>query len=262
MTWKRVWGPVGVVLVGKADVFYLTKGTNLSPTGDIYACRGSGCVRVGGPGKGFVLAQIDETGERLVGLAPDGSGVWLLQPRHNTSLESFEPSWVQIRDFTGTIFGGGAGLFATDPKNGDIYAYAGAPFAWTRIGSRGDAFAVGAHTLYGLAPADEPEAQRGVYRWLGVPGEWQQIGRHARNIYAGGEALYAVDPDKGDIYKYNGTPFDWTRVGGPGQMFAVDDWGTLYGLSGPGSTAHTAGVYRWRGAPGQWEKIGDLAHQI
>jgi len=69
--------------------------------------------------------------------------------------------------------------------------------------------------------------------------------------------IYAV-PSSGDgIYRYDGAPMTWTKVGGPGKMFALDDYGQLYGLSPDGN-----GVYRYNGIPTKWTQIGGPAGVI
>ena len=86
---------------------------------------------------------------------------------------------------------------------------------------------------------------------------WIQIGGPAAAIYAGGNELFATNPDSGDIYRYNGSPFDWTKVGGPGLTFAVNGLGELFGISPDGG-----GVFYWTGTPEQWTQIGGPAGNI
>lgn len=71
----------------------------------------------------------------------------------------------------------------------------------------------------------------------------------AKNIYAGGAGLFATNPKTGHIYQYNGTPDQWTEIGGPGATFTVSDT-HLYGL-----TPDRSATYRWDGAAG-WTRIG------
>jgi hypothetical protein len=76
-------------------------------------------------------------------------------------------------------------------------------------------------------------------------------------IYAGGAELFAVSPATGDIYRYNGVPNSWTRIGGPGKMFAADYNGRLYGISPDGGA-----VFMYTGTPMKWNKIGGAAESI
>jgi len=86
---------------------------------------------------------------------------------------------------------------------------------------------------------------------------WEQIGTAASAIYAGGNRLFATNPGSGDIYEYNGTPGSWTKVGGPGNMFAVGGMGQLYGIS-----PDMSGVWKYDGTPMNWTKIGGPASKI
>ena len=92
---------------------------------------------------------------------------------------------------------------------------------------------------------------------------WQQIwgpvgtvmGYH--DVIKGTSVIYATEHSTGDIYRYDGNPFKWTKVGGPGSMFAVDSKGSLYGLS-----PDKKGVFRYTGTPGKWTQIGGPAASI
>ncbi len=69
--------------------------------------------------------------------------------------------------------------------------------------------------------------------------------------------IYAVPLSGDGIYRYDGKPMAWTKIGGPGKMFALNDYGFLYGLSPDGS-----GVYSYDGTPGKWTQIGGPAGTI
>jgi hypothetical protein len=66
-----------------------------------------------------------------------------------------------------------------------------------------------------------------------------------------GLLLYATPVNGDGIYRYDGSPMAWTKIGGPGKMFALDDHGHLYGLSPDGG-----GVFRYDGSPMKWTQIG------
>ncbi len=76
-------------------------------------------------------------------------------------------------------------------------------------------------------------------------------------MYGGGDELFATDPKTGDIYRYNRTPLYWTKIGGPGKMFAVDSYGELYGIAPDGKS-----VWQYDGKPMKWTKIGGSAGHI
>lgn len=86
-------------------------------------------------------------------------------------------------------------------------------------------------------------------------GMWRVIGGPAAAIFAGKAGLFATNPDTGDIWRYEGTPETWTRVGGPGATFAVGS--QLYGLS-----PDRCGVWAFTGTPLQWTQVGESAQAI
>jgi len=219
-------------------------------------------------------------------------------------------------------------LYATERSTGDLYAFAGTGMAsWHRIGGPGKGFAVaGMGSLYGLTPNGAAVVQyvvatgawnpvggaagaiygavdrtgHGLYatnpqsgalysyngtswtqisvaakafafgsdgrayrlaadgsavdRYDGTPGQWTQIGGAAAAIHAAGTSLYATDPATGDLHRYAGSPFSWVLIGGPARMFAVGDDDHLYGLAVDGSA-----VFQYTGYPLRWLKIGGPA---
>jgi len=92
---------------------------------------------------------------------------------------------------------------------------------------------------------------------------WQQIWGPAGTVVGyydvikGTSVIYATELSTGDIFRYDGTPFKWTKVGGPGKIFAVNSKGDLYGLSPDGK-----GVFQYTGTPGKWTQIGGPANGI
>lgn len=91
---------------------------------------------------------------------------------------------------------------------------------------------------------------------------WQRIGGSAKDVIVGHDNIegmtmvYAVSPTTGDIFKYDGVPLSWTKIGGPGKKF-VTSAGIVYGLSPDGK-----GIYKWKGTPLQWTQIGGPAKEI
>jgi hypothetical protein len=69
--------------------------------------------------------------------------------------------------------------------------------------------------------------------------------------------IFAVPTSKDGIYQYDKVTSMWTKIGGPGKMFALDDSAHLYGLSPDGS-----GVYSYSGSPNKWTQIGGPANAI
>lgn len=89
---------------------------------------------------------------------------------------------------------------------------------------------------------------------------WENIGGTAKSVIVGHDNLstmvYAINSTTGDIYKYDGIPLSWTKIGGLGKMFTTTG-GMVYGLSPDGN-----GVYEWSGVPEEWIQIGGPAKKI
>jgi hypothetical protein len=193
------------------------------------------------------MFALDDSGH-LYGLSPDGSGVF--------SYNGKPMEWTQIGGPAGNIYAGGGSLFATNPDTGDIYKYQGTPWSWIRAGGPGKMFAVDTNgKLYGVSPGGA-----GLYSYDDAANAWTRIADQASAVYAGGSNVYATMGSSSEVYRYNNVPLDWTKIGGQGKMFAVDDAGNLYRLSLDGKEVTR---YEIVGAPGsEWTKVGDAAGKI
>jgi len=134
----------------------------------------------------FAVGPADAQQPNLVGLSPDGGGVYLLI--YEADQQGLTARWEQIGGPAGAIYAGEAGIFASNPDSGDLYAYDGTPMSWTRIGGPGKTFAV-AGQLYGLSPDSS-----GVWQYSGTPMQWSQIGGPAQRIATGPDQVCAVEP--------------------------------------------------------------------
>ena len=54
-----------------------------------------------------------------------------------------------------------------------------------------------------------------------------------------------------DLYRYNGTPFSWTRIGSPARSIAINDKGEVFAIAPDGNS-----IWKWNGAPDSWTQIG------
>ncbi|KUN99694.1 tectonin domain-containing protein [Streptomyces caeruleatus] len=178
---------------------------------------------------------------RLYALAEDRSGVY----------ERGDGGWRRIGGPAGRLYAGGAGVFATNPKDGRIFKYGGTPGSWTWIGTSGAEFTIGGNTLYGLTPKRDA-----VLRWTGSGSHWTRIGGPARHIHGGGAGLFATDPGDGRVRKFLGRAGAWKQIGGMGLTFAVDGR-TIHGISPDGSA-----VYRWTGYGTTWVRVGGPAVRL
>ncbi|MER8044507.1 peptidoglycan DD-metalloendopeptidase family protein [Streptomyces sp. NPDC094032] len=177
-------------------------------------------------------------GSSLFALSPDRSGVF--QWSGNGT------AWNKVGGAAGTLYAGGAGVFATNPATGDLYKMNG-PNNWAKVGGPAKTFAVTGNGLFGLSPDGTA-----VFQWSGNGTTWNKVGGAAGTLYAGGAGLFATDPATGDLYKMNG-PNNWAKVGGPAKTFAVTGNG-LFGLSPDGT-----GVFQWSGNGTVWNKVGGAA---
>jgi hypothetical protein len=231
---QSVWEWVG----DAAGQLYGGEGTLLRThpaTGDVYKYlnKPGEWQRIGGPGRTFAF------GPAIFGLSPDGSGVYEYDAQNNV--------WTKVGGQAKWIYGGQAGLFATDPGTGNINVYLGGG-KWDTAGTAGAHFTVGKR-LYGLAPDHSA-----VNRWEGCQA-WTTVGpQPAGWIWARGTTLLATNPTTGNVYLYNGS--SWSQVGTPGADFAPDAFGNIYALA-PDKGA----VFRYEGTSG-WSRIGTPAAQI
>ncbi|MFF9908991.1 hypothetical protein [Streptomyces sp. NPDC013457] len=189
------------------------------------------------------LSTIVTAQNTLYARSADGSGVYQWTGRGTV--------WVKVGGPARHLYGGGAGLFATNPHTGNIYRYDPTRRTWTGIGGPGKSFVMDTTRLYGLSPDGS-----GIYQWTGKPGQWTKIWDHTRNVYGGPAGLFATNPSNGNIYRYHPATRSWSLTGGPGRTFATDGK-HLYGLSPDGS-----GVYQWTGHGTEWVKVGGPARHL
>ena len=148
--------------------------------------------------------------------------VFALGPTSNYVAEwmGLSEGWTVIGGPASEIYSGSAGVFAVSPTTGDIFEYNGTPNSWTEIGGPGAQFAEGGGHLYGLGPNDSYVAE-----WSGSGQNWTIIDGPASDIYAGPDGLVATGPygSNMDVWRYNGTPNNWTDIGGPEAYATVND---------------------------------------
>jgi hypothetical protein len=236
--WTKIGGPAANLYAGYGSVV----ATN-PQSGDVYLYEGLNkpWSRIGGPGRVFVFAVAPDNLVDIFGLAPDGSGVFRW---------SGGTAWEKVGGPASWIYGGGAGLFATNPQTGNIYKYNDAGQGWTMVGGAGKHFVVNDTGLYGLAPDGSA-----VYRWNGSGTAWTQWGGPAGWIFANGDRLLATNPSSGDVYLNHGIANQWSRIGGPGSDFPISSLSQIFGVS-PNKNA----VYVW--GNGTWSQIGGPASVV
>ncbi|MEV6044117.1 hypothetical protein [Streptomyces xanthochromogenes] len=179
------------------------------------------------------------SGRELYRLAQDRSTVHRWDRAHGT--------WIRVGGPAGRLYGGGAGLFATDPVDGRIFAYTGEGDAWVYAGTAGADFAVTDQHLYGLTPD-----RKAVFRWTGQAGRWSQIGGPASALYAGGSEIYASNEADGGLWRYRAGL--WSHVGEAGVAFGAHG-DRLYRLDKDSSAI-------WERSGTIWRRIGGPARAL
>ncbi|TAJ45725.1 hypothetical protein [Methanofollis fontis] len=257
MSWERVWGSTEFVVVdGETGTVYAKPNASTGLTGGIYQWDGTPfgwkalggkmatCVTAGWAPKSY-LYGIDDLGE--VHRYDRGAGSWI-------SIGGPSNGKAKV------IFGGPDQLIAVAAQgSSDIFQWEESASAWRRIGGPAKKIVIGKSgdiefkfQVYGQSPDDAPTSKKGIYQWQG---SWHKQGGPATDIFVSRSQIFATNPTSGDILMKS--PTGWKRIGGPGQQFATDHNGHVYGIS-PGGGA----VFRWTGTPNNWEKIGGAASAI
>jgi hypothetical protein len=91
-----------------------------------------------------------------------------------------------------------------------------------------------------------------VYRYDGTPGRWTKVGGPASFLIGGGSFLYAKEPGTGKLWRYSGTGEQWAEVGTPGTGF-VAVGRTIYGL-----TPDRSAVYQFDDANAESRRLRGL----
>jgi hypothetical protein len=100
-----------------------------------------------------------------------------------------------------------------------------------------------------------PEGWQSVWKYNGTPNSWTQIrNTPVRQIY-NGDLLIATDLND-NLVRYQGAPFSWTTIGGPGSMFAVSTTGAGILLA---LTPAADAVYSYSSFGNIWTRVGGPA---
>jgi hypothetical protein len=238
-TWTQIGPGNDGLSVGGAGIFSWTE--HCCDISEYDGTPGQWTV-IGGPGEQFVQA-----GGHLYGVGVNNAYV--------AEWNGSGQNWTRIGGPAGTLVAGGFGLFATDPTGSDLYRYDGTPGQWTEVesGNIVGNFAVGPTALYGVDFSNGPGL---VLQWTGSGTAWTTIGDvPANQLIAGGSGLYETAWSTGDVERYDGTPGQWTVIGGPGSDFVSSETGfyAIGPLLVPTSDDYIA---EWLGQPGQWKVIG------
>jgi M6 family metalloprotease-like protein len=255
--WLKIWGPTEFVVVdGENGAVYANPALGSSLPQGIYRWEGQPNVwtPLGIQAKKCVTS----------GWKPDNALYCLTEEGIIYRYKGLPNSWEKLggpsNGKAGDIYGGPDRLLATGTGTSqDVFRWDEMKKSWIRIGGPGKTFVVGRSSdpefkvqVYGQSPDNSPQDQKGIFQWSGG---WNKRGDDAGSIFISMSTLFATNSQSGDMMLLN--PTGWKRIGSPGNMFAADHKGHLYGLS-----TDKKAIYRWIGIPNKWEEIGGSADKI
>lgn len=122
----------------------------------------------------------------------------------------------------------------------DLYRWDDSAAQWKKIGGPAKKVVIGKSSdidfkleVYGQSPDDAPAGSKGVYQWRGA---WYKEGGPAGDIFVSRTELFATNPTSGDMLVRGTT--GWKKIGGPGKQFALDHHGHVYALSVDGAAVY------------------------
>ncbi|MGR4884056.1 phospholipase A2 [Streptomyces sp. LARHCF249] len=229
--WQKVKDAAQKLYAGGGNVYAIEPGR-----GDIskYDAKSRGWQRIGGPGATFAA-----TSKNLYGISPDHSGVWKYSGRGD--------KWDKVGERAENLYTGpDNALYATNPDDKKVFRYDG---KWKFAGGPGATFAVTDESFFGLTPD-----RAAVVEYDRKKNEWKPVGGPAEDIFAG-NTLYKTMRDTGELYKYNGHPDKWNRIGGRAAAFATSG-DRLYRLA---ADHRSVQKYDGSGANDKWRDLGSPA---
>jgi hypothetical protein len=188
---------------------------------------------------GGAAKQLLRAAGRAFIVAPDGKSVfeWAGQGEQ----------WSKIGDRYHQLIGGGSHLYGIEVGSNDLHMYHEGQKRWEKVGGPGLKFVATGDILIGMSP-------NRASCWARINGNWQQVSGFFEDLIAGNGMVFGIHPQTHDIYKWNyPQPNNWTKIGGPGKLFAVCHDG-LFGIS-PGGTQ----VWHWDGVPDKWHQCQGVA---
>jgi len=95
-----------------------------------------------------------------------------------------------------------------------------------------------------------------VYKYNGTPENWTKVGGPAASLIGGGSFLYATQPGTGKLWRYSGKGEQWEEVGTPGTGF-VAAGRTIYGM-----TTDKSEVYQFNDDNAESKRLRDLLYNV
>jgi len=165
--------------------------------------------------------QWHKIGDATKQLAVAGGRLFSLSNDHRVFRRS-QDKWVEIGSGYKELIEGGDLLYGIEQHSSDIHMYDGSH--WHKIGGPGGLFVASGEWVIGISPGADT-----VYAWS-VGGNWAHVGTGYTNLIAGSGRVFGISHN-GDIHKWNvGTANQWQKVGGPGAKFVSTQSG-LYGIN-------------------------------
>jgi hypothetical protein len=94
-----------------------------------------------------------------------------------------------------------------------------------------------------------------VFKYTGTPGNWTKVGGPAASLIGGGSFLYATSPGTGDLWRYSGKGEQWDKVGTPGTGFVAVGH-SIYGM-----TTDKSEVYEFNDDNAESKRLRDLLYK-
>ena len=232
MAWERVWGATEYVVVdGETGAVYARPADTAGLGSGLFKWDGTafGWTPIGGPNLVKCVAAGWDPWSSLFGV--DAQGVVHRYDRKSKQWSVIGgPSNGLAGTIFG---GPDQLIATGDTDPADLFRWDDSAGIWHRIGGPAKKVAVGKSgdvefrlQVYALSPDDAPEAEKGIYVWKG---QWYKAGGPAGDILVSESQIFATNPQSGDILMKS--PSGWKRIGGPGYQFATDHRGRLYGVS-------------------------------
>jgi hypothetical protein len=240
-------GTIAQVVTNNATSFTYTTIFATNTHGDIFQFQAGTQTKIF-TGNGTAPSKLAHDGTRLYAafngnVFTDTSGIYIY--RLGAGANPWMPVQVNDLDLQDLI---GANGYLYSIFAAGILRMAGGSNTWEKIGGPGRKFACNNQTVFGIGGPNDH-----VFQCLAA-NSWKDIRSTTGDIVARGNMMCAINKQSGDILSGDIFQFasnSWTKIGGPGKMFAIDDRGQLYGLTPDGSR-----IFQFTGQPDNWTVVG------
>jgi hypothetical protein len=158
-------------------------------------------------------------------------------------------NWTRIGENSAAMAAYGSEVYGIEEGVGAVWRYNGSPGNWTRVGQDPGAAAitVSSRGIFVIRGSDRASLQ-----YDAAQGRWVQIGAKTLDMVAYGNEVYGIEEGVGAVWRYNGTPGSWTRVGqDPGAAAITVSSRGIFVIR-----ASDRAILQYNGATGGWDVIG------